>query len=130
MNKRMSKLLITLIVVFGLGTNAYAGCGKGKLAGPWDISFSDGNQCVLRFNSSGDVNVNKSICYDPFLGAIAPDSGSFATTKDCTITVNFVNQGVAVEMSGQFSLDRNLASGGYVLPDFEIKGSFIMIRLP
>ncbi len=130
MNKPMSKLLITLIVVFGLGSNAYAGCGKAKLTGPWDITFSDGNTCVLRFTSSGEVNVDKSICYDPFLGATAPDSGSFATTKECTITVSFVQQGVAIEMSGQFSLDRNLASGGYVLPDFAIKGSFTMIRLP
>lgn len=126
----MSKILVTMIVVFGLGSNAYAACAVKKLVGPWDVAFSDGNSCRLHLTTTGDINVNKSSCYDPFRGVTIPDSGSFEITKECEISATLSVEGLVVDLAGQLAMNRILGAGGFVVPAFEVKGGFTMIRLP
>jgi len=126
----MNKVLITLVAVLACGSNAYAGCANPKFFGAWDVQFSNGNSCVLLLGPGGKVVANKSICYDPFRGGAAPDSGSYAVAKDCTFSTSLVIEGVAVELEGQFGIDRNMGAGRFVVPDFQEKGGITMLRMP
>jgi hypothetical protein len=126
----MNKVLITLVAVLACGSNAYAGCANPKFFGAWDVQFSNGNSCVLLLGRGGEVIANKSVCYDPFRGAAAPDSGSYAVAKDCTFSTSLVIEGVTVELEGQFGIDRNMGAGRFVVPDFQEKGGITMLRMP
>jgi hypothetical protein len=131
MKNKINKLLITLVAVLACVSNAYAGCANPKFFGAWDVQFSDGNSCRLVLGRGGEVVANKSVCYDPFRGATAPDSGSYAVVpKDCEISASLVVEGVTIDLGGVFAIDRNTGHGRFVVPDFSVKGSYTMIRMP
>lgn len=130
MRNRINKLVITLIAVLACSSNAYAACNNGKFLGGWDVSFSDGNSCVLILARGGEIIADKSVCYDPFRGATAPDSGSYAVARDCTISASLVVEGVTIELEGQMAMDRNTGAGRFVVPAFQAKGGMTMLRLP
>lgn len=130
MKSKINKLMITLVAVLACSSNAYAACSNPKFFGAWDVQFSNGDSCVLLLGRGGVVIADKSVCYDPFRGAAPPDSGSYSVAKNCTFSVSLVTQGVAVELEGQFGIDRNIGAGRYVVPDFQEKGGITLLRMP
>ena len=130
MKNKINKLLITLVAVLACGSNAYATCSNPNFFGKWDVIFSDGNSCRLLLDRGGKVNADKSICYDPFRGAAAPDSGSYSVARDCSINAILVVEGATFELAGLFAVGRNTGAGYFVVPAFNAKGSYTMMRLP
>ena len=90
MKNQISKLLATFVAVLAWSSSAYAGCNNAEFVGTWEVAFSDGNSCRLLLNRQGEVDANESICFDPFRGAAAPDSGTYAVASDCSVSVNVV----------------------------------------
>lgn len=130
MKTRTTSLLAILGAVLAWSPSAYSACPNAEFAGTWDFTFSDGNSCRLVLNLKGDVLAEESICYDPFRGTTPPDSGTFVTAGDCSITGNLVVEGLPIELAGQLARGRDTGAGRYLVPWFSVKGSFTMIRVP
>ena len=130
MKIRVINFLIASIAILAFSTSAYAGCTKPQVSGIWEAVFSDGNSCRLKLNSKGVIVTNASVCFNPGLGAAAPDSGSLPVKGSCLAEGNIVIQGVTTELAIQFATDRNTAAGRYLDPVTGEKGSVVMIRVP
>ena len=130
MKNRMIKLLTVLVAVVAWSSSAYAACGKAEFVGTWDVTFADGNSCLLVLDSKGDIVASESICFDPFRGSTAPDSGTYSVGWDCSVSAMLVVEGNTIELAGQFApRGRDTGAGRYVVPAYFLKGAFTMIRV-
>ena len=129
MNKGLKTALVTLAAVLAWSSSAYAGCNNPQFGGIWDLQFSDGNSCRLLVDRDGGVIAEESVCYDPFVGATAPDSGVLTVGEDCSIAGNIVVQGLTVELEAQIGTTRGIAAGRFIVPAYWIKGAITMIRV-
>jgi len=78
----------------------------------------------------GDVIADESICYDPFRGTTAPDSGSFTVAEDCSVMAEIVVEGIPIELAGYISRGRDTGAGRFVVWAFGVKGAITLVRLP
>lgn len=129
MKIRITSFWAALVAVLAWSPSAYSACPNEKFAGTWEVTFSDGNSCRLVLNREGDVLADESACYDPFRGTTAPDSGTFITARDCSVTGALVVEGLPIELAGQLAGGRDTGAGRFLVPWFSIKGSFTMIRV-
>ena len=130
MKNRVMKSTAAVAALMAWSTGAWAGCNNAEIVGNWDVTFSDGNSCVLRLDRGGEVIAGESICFDPFRGSTAPDSGNFAVASDCSINLAIVVEGATVELEGRITRSRDSGAGRYLVPAFFVKGAFTMIRMP
>jgi hypothetical protein len=130
MINRLINAFITAIAILAFSSSAFAGCTKAQVSGTWEAVFSNGNSCKLRLNTRGGIVTGSSVCFDPDLGATAPDSGSLPVRKDCLAEGEIVVQGVVIELAIQFSADHGTGAGRYREPVSLAKGSLVMIRVP
>ena len=105
MKNQITRFLTTLVAVLAWSSSVYAECTNAVFDGTWEVAFSDGNSCRLVFNSEGGVVANESICFDPFRGAAAPDSGTYAVASDCSATVALVVEGNTIDMAAHLASD-------------------------
>ena len=130
MKSRISRLLTTFAAMLVWSSSAYAGCTESQTSGTWETAFSSGNSCVLKLNTKGEIVTGKSECFDPNLGAAAPDSGKLPVKSTCSATGYVVVQGVKIRLFVQIATDRSVAAGRYLVPSSGEKGSVVMVRLP
>ena len=130
MKKQAATMLATLAAVFAWSSSAYAGCNNAEVVGTWDVTFSDGNSRNLVLDFDGTVIAAESICYDPFRGTTAPDSGTFDVAKDCSVSIDIVVEGLPVDLEGGVARGRASGAGHYVVQYFGVKGAFTMILMP
>jgi len=130
MKSRISKIFTAIVVVLAWSTSAYAGCTKPQISGEWETAFSSGDSCVLKINAQGTVVVAGSVCFNPDLGATAPDSGKLPVKATCLAEGNIVVQGLKIRLFMQVATDRSVAAGRYQIPSTGEKGSVVMVRLP
>jgi hypothetical protein len=126
------KILLSLIVSTTLGWSSvsYAGCTPAQMTGFWEAAFSDGNSCRLKLILGGNIDLEKSICYDPDRGTAGIDSGTIKVDAHCFAEGVVVIGGTTVELPVQFSSDRGTAAGRFRVPATGSKGSIVMIRVP
>lgn len=126
------KISLTLILGASLGWHSVsqAGCTPAQLTGIWEAAFSDGNSCRLQLVLGGNLDVEKSICYDPNRGTASVDSGTIRVNGKCFAEGEVVIGGVTVELPVQFSQDRGMAAGRFRIPADGSKGSVVMVRVP
>lgn len=129
MKNQVTTLLATVAAALAWSSSAYAGCNNAEVVGIWDVTFSDGNSCDLVLELNGNVIAEESICYDPFRGATAPDSGSFDVAQDCSVSIDIVVEGLPVELDGRIARGRASGAGRYVVWPFFVKGGFTMVRI-
>jgi len=130
MKNRANRLLTTFVAVLVWSSSAYAGCTKAQISGTWETAFSSGNSCRLKLNAKGDIVTKNSVCFDPNLGAAAPDSGKLPAKSTCLANGNIVVQGVKIQLFVQIATDRSVAAGRYLVPSSGEKGSVVMVRVP
>ena len=129
MKNQITRFLATLVAVLAWSSSVYAECTNAVFDGTWEVAFSDGNSCRLVFDSEGGVVANESICFDPFRGAAAPDSGTYAVASDCSATVALVVEGNTIDMAAHLASDLDIGAGTHVVSALGEKGSFTMIRV-
>ena len=130
MKNRMTTLLIGLAAALAWSSSAQAACNGAEFAGTWEVAFSDGNSCQLVLDMQGDLIAEESLCFDPFRGRTAPDSGSYAVASDCSVSAVLVVEGVTVEPAAQFARTRAIGAGRFVVPAYGFKGGVTMVRMP
>jgi len=130
MKSQAKGLVAGLAMVLAWSSSAYAACNGAEIVGAWDVTFSDGNSCVLLLDLHGDVIASESLCYDPFRGSTAPDSGTYTVAKDCSVHINLVVEGLPVDLAGRIARGRANGAGRYLVPAYSVKGAFTMVRLP
>jgi len=117
-------------LLLGWSSVSHAGCTPAQMTGIWEAAFSDGNSCRLRLVLGGEVDIEKSICYDPDRGTASIDSGTIKVNGQCFAEGEIVIGGVTVELPVQFSHDRSTAAGRFRVPADGSKGSVVMVRVP
>ena len=117
-------------VAFGSSTIAYAGCSSAQVSGIWETAFSDGNSCRIRLKGNGDVDVARSVCFDPNRGTSDIDSGEIRVKENCFADGEIIIGGFTIELPVQFSHDRSTAAGRFRVTADGSKGSVVMIRVP
>jgi hypothetical protein len=131
MNKKIKTVLLLIVgITLGWSSASYAGCTPAQMTGIWEVAFSDGNSCRLKLVLGGDIDLGKSICYDPDRGTSGLDSGTVKVDANCFAEGVVVIGGVTVELPVQFSSDRGIAAGRFRVPADGSKGSVVMIRVP
>lgn len=126
------KIMFSLVTSITLGWSSvsYAGCTAAQMSGIWEAAFSDGTSCRLKLVLGGDIDLEKSICYDPDRGTAGLDSGTMKVDRSCFAEGAIVVGGVSIELPVQFSSDRGTAAGRFRIPSTGAKGSIVMIRIP
>ena len=123
-------VLSAAVLVIGWSSQSQAGCSPPQLAGKWEAALSDGNSCLIKLKSNGSVDAAGSVCYDPSRGSASLDSGQMKVSGNCFAEGEIVVQGVSIELPVQFSHDRSMAAGRFLVSADGSKGSVVMVRTP